>query len=228
MKLKTLICDMHYKQLTFSKLGSNKIKKMNGIAFANLPQLAELDVTDNVCIDVQFFIKDGLNKLRRIISKRCGSTDVAEKLLCNATPLCEIYRVDSNESEDSDEVIENKSICCELEHGTVVDGSDYTFAAYANYTNVEILIIEHQQNVEFLPVLVHERFPKLRIYHVINTPISKISKKNFEKMYKLEELTLDRNQIEIIRSDTFKDLVNLKWIEISTNIVFLNFCNGTS
>lgn len=106
--------------------------------------------------------------------------------------------------------------CCELEHGTYIDYFDYFFAADANYTNLEIIFIIHQPNIEFLPVSVHERFPRLKIYHVQNTPVQKITKKNFEKMYELVVLFLRGNQFESIKSDTFEDLINLKTISLST------------
>lgn len=178
---------------------------MNGAAFANLPQLAKLDLSSNVCVNKLFTIESCSSTFRRKISKNCASDDATRKQLsCSASIACD------------EEVGGWQDKCCELELGTVIDSSDYTFVADTNFATVEILIIAHQRNVEFLPILDHERFPSVELYYVVNTPVKKISKKNFEKMFKLENLKLDRNQIEVISSDTFEDLVNLKLIQIST------------
>lgn len=174
---------------------------MNGVAFADLPQLVRVDLTDNACISKAFEVERGSRQFRRKISRSCGSADVVKKQLsCTSSTAC-------------DEV-ENSTLCCELDLDTRVDASDYTFTTDPRYKTLEILIIAHQSNVEFLPVLVHERFPGLKHYLVKNTPVTKISKKNFEKMFKLETLNLDRNDIEVIKSDTFEDLVNLKLIAL--------------
>lgn len=179
---------------------------MSGITFANLPQLAELDVTENECINKRFTFERGSSRFRRKISRSCGPADVEKKqLLCVASPTCDAF--------------EDDSTCCELGQGTVIDDPNFTFAASANYTGIELLLIEHQPGIEFLPVLVHEKFLMLTGYKVANAPVSKISKRNFEKMIKLELLKLDRNEIEVIKSDTFKDLINLKRIEISTGLL---------
>lgn len=187
---------------------------MNGITFANLPQLVKLDVSWNDCIHKTFIIERGSTKFRRKISRRCTSADVARKQLsCRPSAACDERLYAPN--------------CCELEDGTFIDRPDFTFAFDANYIEIELLIIAHQQNVDFLPVSVHERFPNLRNYYVTNTAVPIVSKKNFEKMSKLESLGLDRNQIEVIRSDTFEDLVNVEWIEISKRMLrfFILFCN---
>lgn len=176
---------------------------MNGIAFVNLPQLVELDVTNNECIYKWFIIESGSHRFRQKISRNCGSAEVPNKqLLCSALSVCDFTLDDSK--------------CCELERGTVITGPEFSFATNANYTDLVMLVIEHQQNVDFLPVLVHEKFPMLEEYRVINTAVPKISKKNFEKMYKLERLFLNRNEIEVIRSDTFEDLINLQFMWICT------------
>lgn len=188
---------------------------MNGIAFANLPQLTELNFEHNRCIHKQFTIVPcSSNRFRQKISKRCASAGILKKhMSCSASPTCDAYPYSSNTLK-----------CCELEVGTIVDSPDFTFSVHANYTVIEMLIIKDQQDVEFLPISVHESIPMLKEYQVINTPVSKITKKNFEKMYKLRRLLLERNRIEVIRSDTFEDLINLKWIGISTKALkFLGF-----
>lgn len=176
---------------------------MNGVAFTKLPQLVELDLMYNVCINAKFEINRDSNSFRRKILRNCGSADVSKKQIsCITSTAC-------------DSAERGVTKCCELELGTIIEAADYTFAADTNYTSVDKLIIAHQQNVEFLPVSVHERFSNLKLYSVVNTPVQKISKKNFEKLFQLNVLKLDRNQIEVIKNDTFEDLVNLGNIRIS-------------
>lgn len=164
-----------------------------------MPQLVEVDLRFNVCIDKFFEVEGSSNKLRRKISRNCASADFVKKQIsCITSTACDAKR--------------GMAKCCELEVGTHIDEPDYTFVNDTNYVTVEVLIITHQQNVEFLPVSIHEKFPNLKLYHVVKTPVPKISKKNFEKMFKLQELKLDRNQIEIIKSDTFEDLISLQKI----------------
>lgn len=186
---------------------------MNGVALANLPQLVLVDLRDNVCINQLFEIEGGSNTFRRKVSKKCASgDDVKKQLSCMTSTAC-------SELQD---LWHTKADCCELEYETLIDTPDYTFAGHINYTTVEILIIKHQQNVEFLPVLAHERFSVLKVYFISNAPVQKISKKNFEKLFNLAYLMLDRNQIEIIKSDTFEDLLRLEriWISMTFRIIF--------
>lgn len=189
---------------------------MNGVAFTNLPQLALLDLKYNVCINKFFGIDRGQNKFRWKISRNCAPADgVKKKITCSASSACNEMRDEWFEGRLGR--AQDSSGCCELDYGTHIDAPDFTFVADTNYALVETLAIAHQQNVEFLPVSIHEIFLSLKFYMVINTPVPKVSRRNFEKLHKLVFLNLDRNQIEVIKSDTFKDLVNLKWICIGMN-----------
>lgn len=186
---------------------------MNGVAFADLPQLVWLGLWLNRCISKEFEIENGSKKFRRKISRNCGSVDVAKrKLSCSVTSSSYLDRVIRNI-----QAYVNLG-CCEVRSNSQIDAPNYTFVADKKYATLENLVIIHQQNVEFLPISVHETFPNLKVYSVKNTQIQKISKKNFGKLSKLEVLNLDRNQIEVIKSDTFEDLVNLKWIFISKKL----------
>lgn len=178
---------------------------MNGIVFANIPNLVILELGNNVCISKKFEIKRGSNIFRRKISRNCGSANATEKQVsCIPLKTCDELGDASN--------------CCEFEFGTVIDAPDYKFSADINYTAVKALSISHQRNVDFLPVSVHESFPGLKHYLVKNSPVSKISKKHFEKLFVLEWLSLDRNEIEVIKSDTFEDLISLETFKISTKL----------
>lgn len=191
-------------------IGNNKIKTMNGVDFANLPQLVELDLERNVCIDRKFMIDRSSNTFRRRISRNCPSTDATGKQIACKSSI--------GSSEGIEKLFSNRynrsAGCCTLQHKTIIDSPDYTFANNLNYRGLEMLHIFHQRNVEFLPVLVHETFPILKFYRVVSTPIQKVFRKNFEKLNRLEMLHLEQNQIDVIKNDTFEDLVNLKEIFI--------------
>lgn len=185
---------------------------MNGAAFANLPQLVMVNLRGNVCIDKYFTPDNDLKASRRKISRNCvDATDAARKeISCTAAVAC---------VEDMGQFymdLYNKTPgCCEVEHGINIDSPDYSFVADANYANLEIIYISYQPNIEFLPVLIHESFPHLKMYSASVIPVQKITKRNFEKLFELEVLFLVKNRIEVIKGDTFEDLINLKRIIIS-------------
>lgn len=185
---------------------------MNGIAFANM---VAVDLRRNVCINKEFKMKRGSNQALRKISRNCGSENTARKQLsCITSTFCD------------DQFIEDYATCCELEAGTFIDTPDYSFKDDETRTSTTSMIISHQQNVQFLPILLHESFPVLRTYVVSGTTVPKISKKNFENMSKLERLKLEDNQIEVIKSDTFDELVSLETIEISKMKFFFRSFNS--
>lgn len=180
---------------------------MDAIAFASLPQLAVLNLKENVCISKGFTL-EGLDTIRRRISKRCGSAE--KQLTCSSFPLNFNRRLDFRSE------IDRKNLsCCELESGSVINAFDYSFVPEPKYRTLNVLSIINQRDVKLLPILLHERFPGLKIYNIENTSIQKISKKNFEHLHELKELILIENQIEVIKSDTFEDLINVEKIRIS-------------
>lgn len=183
---------------------------MNGVAFANVPRLVIVDLRMNYCINKYFTAEIDSNMFRRKISRYCASADKeSRKLSCKASFECsrDIYQ-------SFIKSLPTVKSCCELEYETHIDFPDYHFDPNSNYATIDAINIFHQRNIEFLPVLLHERFPMLKLYVVKNTPIRKISKKNFEKLYELVELYLQRTQIEMIKSDTFEDLIGLQSIWI--------------
>lgn len=184
---------------------------MNGVAFANLPQLAVVNLAGNVCVNKDIEIRGDSNIFLRRIERNCASTNASARTIsCDPTSDCNV-RLDPRFVEKNKDV----SGCCEIEEGAHIHTPDYSIAAERRYTNFEVITIIHQRNVEFLPVSVYETFPNLKFYFVFNAPIQKITKKNFEKMFKLVELKLSNNQIEMIRSDTFEDLTSLRELAIS-------------
>lgn len=190
---------------------------MNGIAFANVPRLYVIDLRGNVCVDERFSTQPYTSSFRRAISRNCAANNAAVKGISgHIKTSCE----DPLKSSEY-EWFEASSGCCVLDYGTFIDAPDYSFEASEQYTNIMILIIQFQGNIEFLPVLVHNTFPMLKVYSIEHTPIKKMFKKNFEKLFKLEFLRLIDNNIEVIKSNTFEDLISLRRISISNGDYFL-------
>lgn len=195
----------------FCSSEDNRISIMNGVAFANLPRLVQVNLRGNICIDKLFTVDRDPNLFRRKISRNCASYDPAEKRIsCRTYTVC-----DSVTNELFANWFNRTPGCCELDHGAYIDSPDNSFIADTNYASLEVLYVRYQRSIDFLPVLVHESFPLLKFYFVINTSVQKICKKNFEEMSKLVQLYLLGNQIEVIKSDTFDDLISLRRIYIS-------------
>lgn len=110
--------------------------------------------------------------------------------------------------------------CCFVYHATLIDLTDDSFVMDETYKNLDILVMHRLKHVELLPVLVHETFPHLIGYSVKDAPIRSMSKKNFEKLYKLEVLWLEQSHLETIKSSTFENLTSLKQLMIHKNFIF--------
>lgn len=77
-------------------------------------------------------------------------------------------------------------------------------------SSVKILNFNNNKNISFLPVKVDETFPNLVEYQASSCSLKSVSKINFKNLRKVKELHLGANQIEIISSDTFDDLISMK------------------
>lgn len=197
----------------------NQIKQMNGIAFVDLPQLAFVGLDRSGCVSQWFTIGSDSSTFRRQITRRCGSANNTNKqIFCSDLPLnCKGTLLKTSFFD-----YQNPQ-CCDLKSESYIDAPDFTFTKNLTYAEFEQLVIANQRLVEFLPISVHEQFPRLINYKVSNTPILKIAKKNFEKLDKLKVLVLTNNRIESIKSDTFEDLVNLERIQISMKFLEFKF-----
>lgn len=189
----------------FCHTGDNEIETMNGIAFANLPRLSSADLTGNVCVNQIFITQPFASIFRRIVSRNCASRN---EISCKILDFCE-----------DDRLFNRTAGCCQLDYGTYIDSPDYSFMANEDYAVLEAILVEYQGSMQFLPVFLHDTFPMLKVYSVIHTPARKITKKNFEKLFKLEKLRLQNNYIEAIQSNTFEDLISLQVLEISKNLL---------
>lgn len=107
---------------------------------------------------------------------------------------------------DSDECFVDP--CC-LITTTAINASDFTFSGLED-ESVLLFDSARNQNVEFLPIRISNKFPNLVSYNADRCAIREISKTNFANLFHLRMLNLIGNRLEIIKSDTFKDLVNLE------------------
>jgi hypothetical protein len=112
--------------------------------------------------------------------------------------------------------IDNFIKTCFMDDETIIDGDNFTISSPIS-TKVSGLLLEHNQNVKFLPVKVAETFPNILGISAFDCKIKQISKANFENLHKLTEIHLHGNMIETIYSNTFEDLVSLE-------VIFLGRC----
>lgn len=82
--------------------------------------------------------------------------------------------------------------------------------------NERILGMEFYNNskVFHLPIEIYKNFPDLEGLSAGCCSIKSITKRSFMKLTKLKEIWLEGNKIEIIPSDTFEDLILLKYLRL--------------
>jgi hypothetical protein len=99
---------------------------------------------------------------------------------------------------------------CWLHADTII--SWYGFEIGPANENVTGLSIQYNKKVEYLPEKVHLSFPKLRGFSADGCAIRKISKINFKKLNYLRALWLRMNEIEVVPSNSFEDLISLEYL----------------
>lgn len=103
--------------------------------------------------------------------------------------------------------------CCIMDVASVIKSTEVTISERDD--EIDGIDFSENKNILYLPVLVHEKLPNLIAYYAYHCSVREISKRNFEKLDRLEDLNLNSNQIETIGSDTFEDLVALQQLHIS-------------
>lgn len=123
---------------------------------------------------------------------------------------------------------------------TAINGIDYTFKRVDD--NVEVLIIskviferplsslmdlslktfsfnftDYNEKIKHLPIYVNRNFPNLKDYIVVGNEIKSLRKKNFVNLENLEKLALMFNKFEIIDSNSFDSLTELKTLMFYDN-----------
>lgn len=82
-------------------------------------------------------------------------------------------------------------------------------------SNTTGLHLPGNKKIEFLPTQLHKSFPELRAIAAQECYLKAVSYGNFEKLYHLEYLWLQNNQIERLEGDTFTDLNSLIRLDMS-------------
>lgn len=94
---------------------------------------------------------------------------------------------------------------------TRIASNDTTISADAE---IGELVFSKNKNISLLPVDVAISFPELELYSASKCFIKTIARIHFKGLRALTILDLQNNQIEMIRSDTFEDLISLKEIQL--------------
>lgn len=103
--------------------------------------------------------------------------------------------------------------CCLMNRMTSIHSENLRISAKRR-DFIKGLNLFRNQRIQFLPVYINLKFPKIIRLEATGCSINKISKDNFQGLFQLYELNLDENFIEKIRSDTFEDLTSLKYIHL--------------
>lgn len=94
--------------------------------------------------------------------------------------------------------------------------------------NVTTVLFAQNKRIHHLPVALGNAYPNLKFYDAGHCSVREISRKNFEKLEFLIWLDLRENQIESLRSSTFKDLTALETVILSNHFFFqINYKNVT-
>jgi transposase-like protein len=80
--------------------------------------------------------------------------------------------------------------------------------------DVTILNFKDNKEIQFLPIKLYQSVPNLLLIDAGYCSVKAVSKENFEKLNKLEELWLYHNEITAISDGTFADLVSLRKISL--------------
>lgn len=99
---------------------------------------------------------------------------------------------------------------CQFPSDTKILAKGYEISQSQKNNSVKMISMFDNKNISFLPVKIDVIFPNLEIYYAYNCAIEEIVKENFQNLYHLQQLSLDKNQIMEISSDIFQDLYSLQ------------------
>jgi hypothetical protein len=117
----------------------------------------------------------------------------------------------------------NQKTCVKQSSG--IPSADMVFVDPTE-SNIKVFYFFQNKQLFYLPLQVYKAAPDLLMIDAPYSEIKAISKKNFEKLTKLEFLWLHFNKIEIIPAGTFADLVSLKKISLGEK-VFTNIFHNS-
>lgn len=115
---------------------------------------------------------------------------------------------------------------CSFDLKTTEINSDDVKISDARNENTTMLFFYNNIRISFLPIEIHEKFPDLLGIIARDCAILTISKKNVNKLRKLEVLDLAKNKIQKIESDSFDDLTNIEFIGLGKRFLNLSKINA--
>jgi Leucine-rich repeat (LRR) protein len=96
-------------------------------------------------------------------------------------------------------------------NSAAIHSSDTTLSVMIDVT---ILKLNGNKEIHYLPIKLYESVPNLLLIDAGSCGVKAISKENFEKLNKLQQLWLYYNEITTIPAGTFSDLVSLNKISL--------------
>lgn len=113
---------------------------------------------------------------------------------------------------DVDVLFSDGDLCC-LVLDSTIDAPNYSFS-HAKNDSVSVLDFSRNRQIQFLPIHVHKSFPHLVSYAAEYCNVQNLSKQNFEQLFHLRNLNLNRNKIESFNTVVFEDLVSLSTLSL--------------
>jgi uncharacterized protein YjiK len=110
---------------------------------------------------------------------------------------------------------------CDMKTKVTIDTNDFEILNIND--DITGLNFDHNKNIEFLPVEFGRNFESLEALSAFGCSIKTIIKANFAHLSQLKYLSLEKNKIERINSDTFEDLEGLEHLRLGKLNVFLFF-----
>jgi Leucine rich repeat len=103
---------------------------------------------------------------------------------------------------------------CYMNKKTKISSPSYEIVT-KRFDHVVGIVFDFNTKIFYLPEKVNKKFPKLRGISAQNCSIKAIARSNFAKLPSLSVLLLSGNKIAAITSDTFRDNMNLMFIDLS-------------
>lgn len=172
---------------------------MRGWVFDNLPALRAVNLADNECINKEFKGEEEIRRMSKTLNETCGIDKTETQIACEKINELNYAFV--------------TRLTCEMNTYTAIKDVGYTISDQFN-DEVAQMFLNDNQNIEFLPILLNEKFPNLENYFAERCAIKEIFKINFENLHRLAIINLNGNQIYAILRDTFAGLANLRVLDL--------------
>lgn len=101
---------------------------------------------------------------------------------------------------------------CWMKETTSINSTGVTVSTSDD--SIGALDFEWNKKIFYLPEYLGEKFPNIVVYHAPGCSIKKVSRTNFIGLSRLRVLHLNYNQIEMIKKDTFDDLIALDYLDL--------------